>query len=126
MCIEPVTAETLDRLRQAFNLLDLNAVMNAFAEDGEFINARGSTPFGDAYVGKMEVRRFFADLFKSSPNLSYEPLGPDWVFGNKAVFRWRRKATRDGKQQDWVGCDLLTFDGQLVKRKDTFFKIVES
>jgi ketosteroid isomerase-like protein len=125
MSIQPVTGETLDKLRQAFGTLDLDAVMNAFADDGEFVNARGSTPFGDAYVGKRDVRRFFADLFKNSPNLTYEPLEPDWVFGNKAVFRWRRRAARDGKLQDWVGCDLLTFDGQLVKRKDTFFKIVE-
>lgn len=125
MSVEPVTAETLKKLHQAFDKLDLDAVVNAFAEDGQFVNVRGSAPLGDAYVGKQEVRRFFSDLFKNSPDLRYEPLEPDWVFGNKVVWRWRRKATRDGKLQDCAGCDLFTFDGQLVKRKDAFFKIVE-
>jgi taurine dehydrogenase small subunit len=89
------------------------------------IQARGSTPHGDAYRGKKEIRQFFSTLFANSPDLRYQQVEPDWVFGNRAVFQWHRKATTsDGKRQDWLGCDLFTFEGSLIKRKDTYFKIV--
>jgi DNA-binding transcriptional regulator YhcF (GntR family) len=44
-------------------------------------------------------------------------LEPNWICGNKAVQQWQRTATtRAGEVQDWIGCDLLTFEGCPVKR----------
>jgi SnoaL-like domain len=95
-----------------------------FTEDGQFINARGASAFGDRYSGRREVRDYFGQLLANCPNLAYRPLEPHWISGNKAVMQWHRTATTQaGEVQDWIGCDLLTFEGRLVKRKDTYFKI---
>lgn len=88
-----------------------------FAEDGQFVDARGASAFDDCYSGPGEVRDSFARLFANCPNLAYRPLEPNWICGNKAVQQWQRTATtRAGEVQDWIGCDLLTFEGRPVKR----------
>ena len=95
------------------------------SEDGVFVNARGVGPFGDMYSGKKEIREYFAKLFSDLPDLRYETVEPNWLLGDKAVFRWHRKATtRTGEKQDWLGCDLFTFEDGSIKRKDTYFKII--
>jgi hypothetical protein len=47
MSKEQVTPELLARIAAAFGEHRLDDVVDLFAEDGAFINARGSTPYGD-------------------------------------------------------------------------------
>jgi hypothetical protein len=111
-------------LAQVTSSFSRHAIVALFAEDGQFVNARCASAIGDCYSGRREVRDYFAQLFANCPNLAYLPLEPNWIFGNRAVMQWHRTATtRAGEAQDWIGCDLLTFEGRLVKRKDTYFKI---
>jgi len=51
-----ITHETLKGFLDAFNRHDLDAIMDYFAEECVFYMPRGSTPRGDRYVGKTEVR----------------------------------------------------------------------
>ena len=53
---KPVTVEILKGFLEAFNKHNLDSIMDYFAEDCVFYMPRGSTPRGDRYVGKTEVR----------------------------------------------------------------------
>jgi ketosteroid isomerase-like protein len=53
----PVTVETLKQFVAAFSAHDLDAVMNFFAEDCELMMPRGPEPWGQRYVGKVDVRK---------------------------------------------------------------------
>jgi uncharacterized protein (TIGR02246 family) len=112
-----VDEDLLAQVTSAFSRHDLDAIAALFAEDGQFVNALGASAFGDRYSGRREIRDYFAGLFANSPNLAYRPLEPNWICGNKVVLQWHRTATtRAGEVQDWIGCDLLTFEGRLVAR----------
>ena len=122
---QPVTIETLKQFVAAFNAHDLDAVMNFFADDCELLMPRGTEPWGQRYVGKVEVRKALATRFEGIPDVHY---GDDehWVSGNHAVSRWTLTGTtKDGKKIHVRGCDLLEFrDGKII-RKDSYWKIVE-
>lgn len=118
-----IDEDLLAQLTSAFSHHDLDAIAALSAEDGQFFNARGDSAFGDRYCGRREVRDFFARLFANCPDLAYRPLEPNWICGNKGLVQNRTATTRAGEVEDWIGCDLLTFEGRLVERKDTGFKI---
>jgi len=49
----------------------------------------------------------------------------EFVAGDRAVTEWHRTATlRSGERQEWLGCDLYTFRGDKILRKDTYIKVV--
>ncbi len=121
---DSVSLETVDALCAAFNRHDLGAVMDHFADDAVFINAKGKDGTGQRFEGKEEIRKIFGALFQASPDIQW--IGSNAVCGNRAISEWRRTATGpNGEAQDWLGCDLYTFrDGKVVV-KDVFFKIIE-
>jgi ketosteroid isomerase-like protein len=63
---EPVTQEVLKGFLEAFNRHDLDSIMSYFAEDCVFYMPRGSTPRGDRYLGKDEVRSEIVTIDVSS------------------------------------------------------------
>ena len=114
----------LESIGDAFNRHDLDGVMRFFAEDGVFDKPAGQEILGQRIVGKEAIRKEFATLFETLPDLHWEPIA-NWVSGNKGCSEWHRTGTtRAGIRQDWLGLDLFTFrDGKII-RKDTYFKIV--
>src|SRR5262245_65270939 len=118
---------TLERLREigaAFARHDVDGIVDAFADDGEFRNARGPDVWGKTYRGKDEIRAFFTALFASSPDVQWQHTA-EFVAGDRAVAEWHRTATlRTGERQAWLGCDLYTFRGDKILRKDTYIKVV--
>jgi ketosteroid isomerase-like protein len=122
---QSVTVETLNQFVAAFNAHDLDAVMNFFADDCELLMPRGPEPWGQRYVGKVEVRKGLATRFEGIPDVHYGNV-ENWVSGNHGVSRWTLTGTtKDGKKINVRGCDLLEFrDGKII-RKDSYWKIVE-
>ncbi|MCW5747007.1 MAG: nuclear transport factor 2 family protein [Alphaproteobacteria bacterium] len=120
-------AVTLDRLREiggAFARHDVEGIVEAFADDGEFRNARGPDVWGKSYRGKAEIRAFFTALFAASPDVQWRHTA-EFVAGDRAVTEWHRTATlADGTRQAWLGCDLYTFRGGKILLKDTYIKVV--
>jgi ketosteroid isomerase-like protein len=118
---------TLERLREigaAFARHDVEGIVGAFAEDGEFRNAKGPDVWGRTYRGKAEIRAFFTALFASSPDVQWRHTA-EFVAGDRAVTEWHRTATlASGERQEWLGCDLYTFRGDKILRKDTYIKVV--
>lgn len=121
----PVTEELLKGFLEAFNRHDLDAIMSYFAEDCVFYMPRGSTPRGDRYTGKEQVRSGLATRFEGIPDVHY---GEDqhWVCGNFGVSEWTLTGTTlSGNKIEVRGVDLLEFTGGKIIRKDSFWKILE-
>lgn len=119
-----VTQELLARIASDFREHNVEAIVNSFTDDGVFINAKGTTLSGDTYRGKDEIRKFFTTIFKTASDVRWDRVRPDWICGDRAVTQWHRKANTDGQYQEWLGCDLYEFEGSLIKRKDTFIKVI--
>lgn len=120
-----VTQKILKEFLEAFNRHDLDAIMDYFAEDCVFYMPRGSTPRGDRYVGKTEVRRGLAKRFEGIPDVHY---GEDqhWVYRDFGVSEWTLTGTAvSGKKIKVRGVDLLEFARGKIIRKDSFWKILE-
>jgi steroid delta-isomerase-like uncharacterized protein len=120
-----VTPELLKAFLDAFNRHDLDSIMSYFADDCVFYMPRGTGPRGDYYSGKKEVRAGLAKRFEGIPNVHY---GDDrhWACGDFGVSEWTLTGTStSGKMIEVRGVDLLEFADGKIKRKDSFWKIVE-
>lgn len=120
-----VTHEVLKGFLEAFNRHDLDAIMEYFADDCVFYMPRGSSPRGDRYVGKQEVRAGLAKRFEGLPDVHYGEE-QHWVCGDFAASEWTLTGTSvSGKKIKVRGVDLLEFADGKITRKDAFWKIVE-
>ena len=122
---EHVTIEVLKGFLEAFNLHDLDVIMDYFADDCVFYMPRGAGPRGDQYIGKKEVRAGLAKRFEGIPDVHY---GDDqhWICGEFAVSEWTLTGTSTSGQSIEVrGVDLLEFAQGKVIRKDSFCKMLE-
>jgi ketosteroid isomerase-like protein len=68
------TVELLEVIGDAFNRHDVDAIVDLFAEDGEFLNATGPEIFGTRHAGKAELREFFSGLMARCPDIRWEPI----------------------------------------------------
>jgi len=119
-----VSIERVREIGQAFARHDVEAIVNSFAEDGVFRNAKGPDVSGRSYRGRAEIRAFFEALFANSPNIQWRHTA-EYVAGNRAVTEWHRSATTvSGEKQEWLGCDLYTFRDNMIVLKDTYIKVV--
>jgi ketosteroid isomerase-like protein len=115
----------LERMLEGFNRHDLDAIMALFVEDCVFESPRGPDPWGRRYEGKAAVAEGLGARFSGIPDVSYEGRG-DFVSGDRGASEWTlRGTTVDGERIEVRGCDLWTFRGDAVVRKDSYWKIVE-
>jgi len=115
----------LERMLDAFNRHDLEAIMSMFTEDCVFESPRGPDPWGRRFVGKSEVGDGLGARFRGVPDVRYED-GGHFVAGDRGASEWTLTGTTvEGETVRVRGCDLWTFDGDRVTRKDSFWKIVE-
>ena len=118
--------EVLRRLVDAFNRQDVAAALELFAENCVFENSRGPEPWGRRFVGKDELRQGIESRFAAIPVGEYCDVS-HVVFGNRGFSEWTlRGRTADGADLDVRGCDIWTFEGDKIARKNSFWKIVES
>ena len=119
-----VTLERLHEIADAFARRDVDGIVNSFAEDGEFRNAKGPDFWGRSYKGKAAIRSYFAPLFASTGDVAWKHTS-EFICHNRAVTEWHRTATLNtGEKQSWLGCDLYTFRRGLIVMKDTYIKVV--
>lgn len=119
------TVELLKGFLDAFNRHDLDDIMDYFADDCVFYMPRGSSPRGNRYVGRSEVRAGLATRFAGIPDVHY---GEDqhWTCGDFAVSEWTLTGTSTaGNRIEVRGVDLLEFSRGKITRKDSFWKILE-
>jgi len=117
--------EVLEQMLDAFNAHDLDTIMSLFAEDCVFESPRGPDPWGRRSVGKEEVARGLAARFEGIPDVQYRD-GDHFVAGDRGLSEWTLAGTTvEGERVEVRGCDLWTFRGDRIVRKDSFWKIVE-
>ena len=122
---ENVTVDLLTGFLDAFNRHDLDAIMDFFADDCVFYMPRGSTPRGNRYTGKAEVRAGLATRFAGLPDVHYGDAR-HWACGEFGVSEWTLTGTTPtGQRVEVRGVDLLEFAQGKIIRKDSFWKIVE-
>jgi len=125
----PVTIALLDEIQDGFNRHDVAGILSHFAEDCEWLMARGPDPWEARRLrGKQAIADVLAARYAVVPDMRWEDIShfiaPD---GSKACSEWTVRGTpADGSPAiDWLGCDVWTFrDGQ-VTRKDTYWKYID-
>jgi steroid delta-isomerase-like uncharacterized protein len=116
----------LGQMLAAFNRHDLNAIMSLFTDDCVFESPRGAEPWGTRFIGRAEVREGLAARFRGIPDVRN---GDDrhFVAGERGASEWTLTGTTtEGKRLEVRGCDLWTFEGDRITRKDSYWKIVAS
>ena len=120
------TVETLERVVDAFNAHDLDAVMSFFTDDPVLELPRGPHPWGQRFEGPEEVRAGLASRFAGIPDVHY---GDDDHFlsadARRGASEWTLTGTTtEGERLEVRGCDLWTFEDGRIVRKDSFWKRV--
>ena len=121
--LELVTPILLEKVGKAFNSNDIDAVMECFATDAIFDHASGSEAHGTRFEGHEALKIVFSGLFESVQNVSWETVD-ERICGDKAYCEYIRRATfHDGKRQEFLSFDILTFKAGLITHKNTYYKI---
>ena len=117
-----LTLSLLDSITDAFNQMNLDAVMAHFAADATFDHGAGPEIYGRRFSGSAELRGVFQKLFEAVESVNWETLDAR-IAGNKAYCEYRRVAKyKNGQTQDFLSVDILAFRDGLIVHKDTFFK----
>jgi quercetin dioxygenase-like cupin family protein len=113
---------TMKRLMAAFNARDLDALMACMSSDCAFHASSGPGAEGTVHQGPAAVRAAYAAVFAAFPQAAWTE-GAHVVAGNTGLSTWRFiGTTREGAAVDVRGCDVLTFDGDLIALKDSYRK----
>lgn len=122
---EDARMRTLKAVLDGFNNHDPDAIVENFVEDCVFEAPRGTEFGGRRFEGRGAVREGFADRFAGIPDVH---CGDDshFISGDRAVSEWTLSGTTlAGERIKVRGCDLWTFRGDKIARKDSYWKIVE-
>ena len=117
-----LTKELVDAVGDAFNAMDIDAVMAHFADDAIFDHAAGPDEHGLRFEGADTIRGVFAGLFEKVENVHWETLDCG-IVGDKAHCEYLRTAThKDGTKEAYKSVDILTYRNGLIIHKDTYYK----
>ena len=112
---------TLDRLFDAFNRHDVEAVMRCFAPDAVFRAAAGPDPDGRLITGTGRIGAAFAAVWHDMPDAHWA-LRRSRILGDEAISEWLFTGTGCDGRVEVEGLDLFAFDGTLVGGKSAFRK----
>ncbi len=121
-----LTMPLLDEVQQGFNDRDVDAILSYFAEDCEWLMARGpSAPEGRRCRGKAEIGQVLRARYAEIPDMRWEEMR-HWIVDDvKALSEWVVRGTpTDGPAFEYLGCDLWEFRDGLVVKKDTYWKFI--
>ena len=114
-----VTSEFLARFTQAWNDQDIEALMSHVCDDDActFMASVGNDVEGSKWVGRDAVREGFASLWIGYPDAHFEPVGEDFIVGDRGCSEWIFTGTKaaDGTKVVARGYDVYTFrDGKIL------------
>ncbi len=111
-----VDVQFLANFTQAWNDQDVDKLMEHMADDCTFMASVGNDVEGSLWVGREKVREGFASLWVNYPDAHFEPIGEDFILGDRACSEWIFTGTKksDGTKVRARGCDVYTFvDGKI-------------
>ena len=113
---------TLDRLFDAFNRHDADAVMRCFTPGAVFLAAAGGEACGRRIAGPGAIRDAFAAVWAGMPDVQWT-VRRSRVLGGEAITEWLFTGTRpDGSRVEAEGLDLFAFEGSSIASKSAFRK----
>jgi ketosteroid isomerase-like protein len=116
---------SLPAFLDAFNAHDVDAIMLFFTDDCVFDTPRGPGPGGHRLTGKQQVRTGIQSRFDGIPDIRYGDAR-HWTCGDRGVSEWTIRGTQaTGEPIEVRGCDLFEFSDGKVRRKDSFWKIID-
>ncbi len=121
-----LTLALLDEIQDGFNRHDVEAILSHFAEDCEWLMARGpNAPEGRRCLGKAAIGKVLAARYAQIPDMRWEEMR-HWICDpTKALSEWVVRGTPlDGPAFEYLGCDLWIFRDGYVVRKDTYWKYI--
>jgi len=115
----------IEAFTEAWAERDLVGLMDLMSPECEFRSSTGPEP-GATFRGREEVRRGF-DIYLGpigAPAAQTESTG-ELVGEEFAVTRWIARTPKpDGSTLEVRACDVFTFDGDRIKTKDTYRKVM--
>ena len=119
-----VTPQFLASFTQAWNDQDLDKLMEHVTDDCTFMASVGTATEGTKWVGRDEVRKGFASLWEGYPDAHFEPVGEDFIVGDRGCSEWIFTGTKkaDGARVKARGCDVYTFENGKIKVKNAMRK----
>jgi ketosteroid isomerase-like protein len=112
----------LRQLLNAYNAHDADAVAACFTDDAVFEAPSGPGPAGASYKGRDAIRDVAAARFAASPDVHWAEEA-HFRSGDRGTSSWVVTWTNsDGSRVELRGCDVFTLRGELLTRKDSFFK----
>lgn len=113
---------TMVAMMEAFNRRDVDGVMACMAETCAFHASAGPEAEGQRHDGPAAVRQATEALFAAFPHAAWTE-GRHLVTGDTGLSSWRFIGQRaDGSTVEVQGCDIFSFDGDLIARKDSYRK----
>jgi len=117
-----VTIKDLEAFGDGWNRHDVDFIMTFMADDCVFETTAGKEVCGTRYESRERVREAFAKVFKIFPDAHFGQAR-HFVAGDRGLSEWVFTATTtDGKKIEVNGCDVFTFRGDKIVKKDSFFK----
>ena len=123
-----VTIALLDTIQDAFNRHDVDAILSYFADDGEWLMARGPDPWEARRLrGKQAIGDVLRARYAVIPDMRWVDMQHFIdAGGSRACSEWTVKGTpREGPPLDFLGCDLWTFRDGWITKKDTYWKFID-
>lgn len=117
---ENATRKTIDDFNAAFNLHDVDAVMNLMTENCVF-ESTNPTPDGLRVEGSTAVREFWTKFFAANPD-AYFAAEEMIVSGDRCVVRWIYQKTKEGKPWHLRGVDIFRVENGKVAEKLAYVK----
>jgi taurine dehydrogenase small subunit len=123
-----VTIELLNEIQGAFNRHDVDGILAYFADDCEWLMARGPVPWEATRLkGKQAIGDVLRTRYTVIPDMRWEDMSHFIApGGGKACSEWTVRGTpNDGSPLlDYLGCDIWTFRTGEVVKKDTYWKFI--
>lgn len=119
-----MTKEKVLEMGGSWNKGDPDYVVSFFAEDGEYYSSVGDERLGKGFKGKKAIREGAERFFQLFPHGKFENVTAA-VYGDFGTLEWDfANYDQDGKELSrTAGCDLLHFEGDLIKVKNAFRKV---
>jgi ketosteroid isomerase-like protein len=114
------TLAAVEKFNAAFNLHDVDAVMNAMTEDLVFENTN-PPPDGSRVVGTVAMREFWQKFFAANPDARFE-VEEIIATGDRCIVRWIYRKTKDGQPWHLRGVDIFKVRNGKVAEKFSYVK----
>jgi ketosteroid isomerase-like protein len=121
-----MTEQRLHEALAAWNTGSAERVLEFWSEDCVYHASFGPELMGRTFAGRDSAREGIQQFFDRFPDGEFADTEV-MVAGSRGAAEWTFRATgEDGRPFELRGCDLFEFDGDLIRVKNAFRKLLES